>query len=150
MAHLPNPIHLHGGNYEVSFGSASSIPKPRSTTNSSTVVSTNKFSTLEFYACQRGGDETEEVATNDENFGDVDEDEYDQFSAESDNIEPEVEKSNFTSEELFQQELERRALEDESEENAFREEFLSDVLKPVLDSSYKYPTVSVMVLFIII
>ncbi len=145
MAHKPNPTHLHGGDYSATTRGSSSHNNTRAS-HQPTIMHTARFSAFEINVVQQRDGDEDEVELFDENFGDVDDDVYDHYSTEADDPLLGVEKSQLSPQELFEQELERRVLEEQLEEHTFREDFLSDVQKPVLDSGYKYPTISVMVI----
>ncbi len=124
MAHKPNRVHLHGEDYQLGWylstkTSASSTNKQHGVAD---VISTINSGVIDGGASF--GDDDEFVGGGDDG-GEGGDDGGD------DSPPPE----------LTAEEDEQR-----NEDTAFVDAFMSDVVGPKLDASYKYPTISIMVL----
>jgi hypothetical protein len=121
-----NSNYLHGDSHDV-WGIGTSTTTGSSRKQS--LVATKRFSTLEItalLACQKIENDV------------CEEDDCPNF--EGDNDPPEL-----TADETFEDRLHELMMEEISEDDSFREAFIADLNKPSLDSSYKYPKISIMV-----
>lgn len=147
MAYKSNPVHLHCNDDGDLFTSIVGLnPSNKSKSSKLNVVSTNKFSTIELFPNQN------DMATNNcQDFGDNsdDVDEYDysvDLSLRKDNTDDDTllhEKVE------FEKEVEKLMSQEAAEEEAFIQSFMVNCNKSTLDSSYKYPKVSVMVRYVV-
>jgi hypothetical protein len=142
MSHKVNSRSLHETDDVAAFGGSLSTKK----TNPLSIVSTAKFAA---YCVSTVGCAADEQLMMDDCGFDDDIDPYGINETQEEvedprNIPPEL----LTDAEVFELEVQRRTLDEQLQDEEFVDSFMTNVRKPALDCTYKYPKISIMVSYI--